>query len=49
MKEPLFEKTPWYAGIADEVHRAKNRKAAQTRGLYRIAKNRDHAGRPARR
>lgn len=36
MKEPLFDATPWFAAVADEVHRAKNRKAAQTRGLYRI-------------
>lgn len=42
MKEPLFEKTDWYAVIADEVHRAKNRKAAQTRGLYRTSKGSDH-------
>jgi SNF2 family DNA or RNA helicase len=36
MKEPLFEKTDWLAVIADEVHRAKNRKAQQTMGLWRI-------------
>jgi SWI/SNF-related matrix-associated actin-dependent regulator 1 of chromatin subfamily A len=28
--------TPWRAVLADEVHRAKNRKAAQTRGLHRV-------------
>jgi hypothetical protein len=26
MKEPLFEQTEWLGVIADEVHRAKNRK-----------------------
>lgn len=36
MKQPLFEETEWLAVIADEVHRAKNRKAAQTRGLWRV-------------
>lgn len=36
MKEPLFENVEWLAVIADEAHRIKNRKAAQTRGLYRI-------------
>lgn len=36
MKEPLFEKTQWIAAIADEVHRAKNRKSQQTQGLWRI-------------
>lgn len=36
MKEPLFESTHWLAAIGDEIHRAKNRKAAQTRGLYRV-------------
>jgi len=36
MKEPLFEKTDWLAVVADEVHRAKNRKAKQTQGLWRI-------------
>jgi SWI/SNF-related matrix-associated actin-dependent regulator of chromatin subfamily A-like protein 1 len=35
MKEPLFEDTEWLAVIADEVHRAKNPKAAQTQGLWR--------------
>lgn len=35
MKEPLFEKTDWLAVIADEVHRAKNRKAQVTQGLWR--------------
>lgn len=36
MKEPLFEQTEWLTVIADEAHRAKNRKAAQTQGLWRI-------------
>jgi SNF2 family DNA or RNA helicase len=36
MKEPLFEETEWFAVIADEAHRAKNRKAAQTKGLFRV-------------
>lgn len=36
MKEPLFEETNWFAVIADEAHRAKNRKAAQTKGLFRV-------------
>lgn len=35
MKQPLFEKTPWLAVVADEVHRAKNRKSQQTQGLWR--------------
>lgn len=35
MKEPLFAETKWQSVIADEAHRAKNRKAAQTRGLFR--------------
>lgn len=35
MKQPLFESTDWLAVIADEVHRAKNRKAKQTEGLWR--------------
>lgn len=35
MKEPLFETTDWLAVIADEAHRAKNRKAFTTRGLWR--------------
>jgi SNF2 family DNA or RNA helicase len=34
MKEPLFGSTPWLAVIADEVHRAKNRKSQQTQGLW---------------
>jgi SNF2 family DNA or RNA helicase len=37
MKEPLFEQTDWYACIADEAHRAKNKDAQQTHGLWRIA------------
>lgn len=36
MKEPLFEETAWLAVIVDEAHRAKNRKALQTQGLYRV-------------
>lgn len=36
MKEPLFETTPWLAVVADEIHRAKNRKSQQTQGLWRI-------------
>lgn len=36
LKQPLFETTDWLAAIADEAHRAKNRKAAQTIGLWRI-------------
>jgi SNF2 family DNA or RNA helicase len=36
MKEPLFETTPWFAVLADEAHRAKNRRASQTRGLFRV-------------
>lgn len=35
MKEPLFEETEWLAVIADEVHKAKNRKSQQTQGLWR--------------
>lgn len=36
MKEPLFASTKWLAVIADECHRAKNRKASQTQGLFRV-------------
>lgn len=36
MREPLFEKTDWIAAIADEAHRAKNRKSLQTKGLWRV-------------
>lgn len=36
MKEPLFESTQWLAVIADEIHRAKNRTAQQSKGLHRI-------------
>lgn len=36
LKQPLFEDTDWLAVIADEAHRAKSRKAMQTRGLWRI-------------
>jgi len=37
MKEPLFEETEWLAVIADEIHRAKNRDAAQSKGLWRCS------------
>jgi SNF2 family DNA or RNA helicase len=37
MKEPLFESTEWLAVIADEAHRAKNRDAKQTQGLWRVS------------
>lgn len=36
MKEPLFEQTKWLCCIGDEIHRAKNRKAQQTQGLWRV-------------
>ena len=36
MKQPLFESTEWLGVVADEVHRAKNRDAAQTKGLWRV-------------
>lgn len=36
MREPLFETTPWIVAIADEAHRAKNRKSLQTKGLWRV-------------
>jgi SNF2 family DNA or RNA helicase len=36
MKEPLFTEIPWLAVKADEVHRAKNREAKRTKGLWRI-------------
>lgn len=36
LKEPLLGTTPWIAVIADEAHRAKNRKSLQTRGLFKI-------------
>lgn len=36
MKEPLFEETEWLAVVADEVHRAKNRKSQQAQGLWRV-------------
>ena len=39
MKQPLFETTPWLAVIADEAHRAKNRKASQSKGLHRVSAN----------
>lgn len=34
LKEPLFGNTEWLGVIADEAHRAKNRKAKQTQGLW---------------
>lgn len=37
MKQPLFEDTNWLSVFADEAHRAKNRKAAQSKGLWRIS------------
>ena len=36
LKEPLLGSTEWLAVIADEAHRAKNHKALQTQGLWRI-------------
>lgn len=36
MKQPLFSDTEWLAVIADEAHRAKNRKTAQSKGLYML-------------
>jgi SNF2 family DNA or RNA helicase len=36
MKEPLLESTEWLAVVADEAHRAKNRTASQTKGLWRV-------------
>ena len=36
LKQPLFGTTEWLAVVADEAHRAKNRKAAQTQGLWRV-------------
>jgi SNF2 family DNA or RNA helicase len=36
MREELFEVTPWMAAIADEIHRAKNRKSQTAQGLWRI-------------
>jgi SNF2 family DNA or RNA helicase len=36
LKEPLFEEADWLAIIGDEVHRAKNRKAQTTQGLWRV-------------
>jgi SNF2 family DNA or RNA helicase len=37
LREPLFEETPWVAAVADEAHRAKNRKALTTQGLWRVS------------
>lgn len=37
MKQPLFEEIDWLAVLADEVHRAKNRVASQTKGLHRVS------------
>lgn len=36
MKQPLFEETEWLGVVADEIHRAKNKDAAQTKGLWRV-------------
>lgn len=36
LKEPLYETTEWEAVVADEAHRAKNKDALQTKGLWRI-------------
>ena len=36
LKVPLLGETKWRAVLADEVHRAKNRKASQSRGLHRV-------------
>ena len=36
LKEPLFEEIEWLAVVADEIHRAKNRKAQATQGLWRV-------------
>ncbi len=37
MREPLFSETEWLAVVADEAHRAKNRDALQTRGLWKVS------------
>jgi SNF2 family DNA or RNA helicase len=36
LKEPLYGQVEWAAVIADEAHRAKNRDAQQTRGLWQL-------------
>ena len=36
MAEPLLKSIPWVAVIADEAHRAKNRKSQQTLGLWQL-------------
>jgi len=36
MVEPLLTSIPWMAIIADEAHRAKNRKSQQTLGLWQL-------------
>lgn len=36
ISEPMFAETHWIAAIADESHRAKNRKAQLTLGLWQI-------------
>jgi SNF2 family DNA or RNA helicase len=36
MKQPLFQETDWLAVLADEIHRAKNKDAQQTKGLWRV-------------
>lgn len=37
MKNPLLEEVEWLAVVADEVHRFKNPKAAQSKGLWRVS------------
>jgi SNF2 family DNA or RNA helicase len=36
LKEPTLGDTNWLAIIADEIHRAKNKDALQTKGLWRV-------------
>lgn len=36
LKQPLFGEIEWAAVIADEAHRAKNKDAQQTRGLWQL-------------
>ena len=36
LKQPLFGEVDWAAIIADEAHRAKNKDAQQTRGLWQV-------------
>lgn len=37
LKQQLFADTDWLSIFADEAHRAKNRKAAQSKGLWRLS------------